>query len=683
MKPSLSVTILVIASAASFLTCHRTPGDHTFTSTDKVISLSGSWKFATGDDLRWSTPDFDDTYWETVHVPDIWISRGLPGSGRGWYRTWIVVTSADSSAEASLSIRGILNAGEIFWDGDVVGRHGSIGQHGKPETPGVGRYTYIHLGKMMTPGQHLLALRIANSQSFSGGITGAPQVGFSNILFLRTQRSRAVFGFLVGLFTLAGIHLLLLFAGDRIHREYLYFGILSFLSAAFVLFVEIPDLLGVELEYTVLGNIASILLIAIPLLMYFFLVVHFQFKVRWLNRLMIIASACVGVQSLLSLDFILRHQALITERNLWIQLSFLISLYVVAWAAWKRKRGSGTLVAGVLAVAVGTITAFEMSDSVWGFSGAALFIVLMTISLSREMSRIQREVRSMRDVFKLFVPQPVLDRIAKRGLQSIRLGGAEEGNATILFVDIKSFTSVAEKLTPNQTLDFLNAFMHRMQPLINERAGFINQFVGDEIMAIFQDPGHAVAAVEASLTLRRELESYNTQRRMRGDPPIEMGIGINTGGIIWGTIGSEVRMESAVIGDSVNLASRLQGLTRLYGVQILTSEHLLRQIPDLSRYGYREVDIVQVKGKTEAVAVYEFFDGDPEPVRSQKRKAVEPFMQGIVRYRANEWESAEALFARCIEVCPEDSVARMYIDRCRTKRASPPDTVWDGVTIQK
>jgi two-component system sensor histidine kinase ChiS len=390
---------------------------------------------------------------------------------------------------------------------------------------------------------------------------------------------------------------------------------------------------------------------------------------------MVVASGCVGLQCLLPLEYILRHQTFIAERNLWVQLSFFISLYVVAWAVWKRKPGGGTLVAGVLAVALGTIASFETNDSVWGFSGAALFIVVMTISLSREMSRIQREVRSMRDVFRLFVPQPVLDRIAKLGLQSIRLGGAEEGIATILFIDIKSFTSVAEQLSPNQTLDFLNDFMRRMQPLINERGGFINQFVGDEIMAIFHHPGHAVAAVDTSLALRQELESYNVQRKMRGETPIEMGIGINTGGIIWGTIGSEVRMESAVIGDPVNLASRLQGLTRQYNAQILGSEHLLRQIPDMSQYAYREVDIVQVKGKTEAVAVYEFIDGDPEPVRSQKRKAVGPFMQGIVRYRANEWETAEALFATCVEVCPEDSVARMYIDRCRTMRVPPPGTV--------
>lgn len=685
MTPHLPRTILALAIAATILSCSRTPADQpfTFTSSDEVISLTGSWKFATGDDPRWSLPDYDDTHWESVSVPDLWTSRGLPASGKGWYRTWIIVGSSDSSTEYSLSIGGILTAGEVFWDGAFIGAHGSIGRHGEPETAEKGPYSSIGLRTPMTPGRHLLALRIANTRSFSGGIMEAPQLGISDILSLSQQRSSVVWGFLAGVFVLAGIHLLLLFAGDPVHRDYLYFGLLAFLSASFVLLVEAPDLLGFDRGQAVVGTIASLILIFIPLVMYLFLAGHFQFNVRWLTRLMVIGSCFIGLLSLLPLDFILRHQGLITGRNLWIQASFFIGLSVVAWAVWQRKRGSGTLVAGVVAVVLGTIAAFKMNDSVWGFSGAALFIVMMTISLSREMSLIQREVRRMLDVFRLFVPQPVLDRIAKRGLQSIRLGGAEEGIATILFVDIASFTSVAERLSPNQTLDFLNAFMRRMQPLINERGGFINQFVGDEIMAIFQDASHAVAAVDTALALRRELDSYNAQRKAHGETPIEMGIGINTGRIIWGTIGSEVRMESAIIGDPVNLASRLQGLTRRYGARILASEHLLRQIPDMTRYAYREVDIVQVKGRSETVAVYEFFDGDPEPVRSQKRKAVEPFMQGVVRYRAGDWEGAEALFATCVEACPDDAVARMYIDRCRAMRASPPGPAWDGVATQQ
>jgi two-component system sensor histidine kinase ChiS len=281
------------------------------------------------------------------------------------------------------------------------------------------------------------------------------------------------------------------------------------------------------------------------------------------------------------------------------------------------------------------------------------------------------------------VPEPVLDRIAKKGLQSIRLGGAEESAATIVFTDIKAFASIAEKLSPNQTLQFLNSFMRTMQPLIHERRGFINQFVGDEIMAIFHEPGHVDAGVETALVMQRALEPYNRERTRRNESSIDIGIGINTGGIIWGTIGSEVRMESAVIGDPVNLASRLQSLTRHYGVLILASEHVLQQLSRPERFGYREVDIVQVKGRNETVAVYEFFDADPEPVKAQKKQMLGYFMEGIVRFRANYWGEAQALFSECLRMCPTDHVSQMYIDRCKSLQRSPPQTDWNGITVHR
>lgn len=446
--------------------------------------------------------------------------------------------------------------------------------------------------------------------------------------------------------------------------------------------IEIPDLWDVERrEHPLIGIIGTLALTALPALMYLFLSNRFGFRVRWLRNVILLVSLAVFLPIFLPPGLHFPYGAAMEVRNYWIQISFFFSLYVVVWAVLKRKRGSKTLVAGVLAIVIGAIASFSEQDSVWGFSGAALFTVMMTISISREMSRIQREIRNTRDTFRLFVPEPVLDRIAKEGLESIHLGGAEEGVATILFTDIKSFATMAERLSPNQTLEFLNSLVQRMQPLISAHGGFINQYVGDEIMAIFHQAGHGPAALDAAIAIQREVALYNTVRRQRGDVPIEIGVGLNTGNIIWGTIGSEVRMESAVIGDPVNLASRLQSLTRQYGVPILGSEHIVREIPDVARYGYREVDIVQVKGKTQAVAVYEFFDGDPEPVQSQKRMLVEPFMQGIVRYRGNEWELAEALFTECLKVCPSDSISRMYIERCRAMRLSPPDGSWGGVTI--
>jgi class 3 adenylate cyclase len=308
-----------------------------------------------------------------------------------------------------------------------------------------------------------------------------------------------------------------------------------------------------------------------------------------------------------------------------------------------------------------------------------LLMISMSVFLARNFARInnnletqlvkasaiEKEIRQTRDVFRLFVPDAVLDRIAKQGLESIKLGGAEEEIATILFTDIRSFTSIAEKLSPNETLSFLNEFMQRMAPVIHRNGGFINQFVGDEIMAIFYLPAHENSAIEAAIAMRKALNEHNDERIARGEPPIDIGVGVNTGKVIWGTIGSQVRMESAIIGDTVNLASRLQHLTKEYGVGVLVSESAFREIPNPEKFCYREIDVVQVRGKNKPVVVYEIFDADPDPVIAKKKNCLSQYNRGLHYFHAEDWRQAALLFEECLEIFPEDSISRFYVERCK------------------
>jgi two-component system sensor histidine kinase ChiS len=475
--------------------------------------------------------------------------------------------------------------------------------------------------------------------------------------------------------------MIVLFLGDRQHREYLLFALLSISGSLFAVFAELMQLFPIDPRYyEFLDRVAPTSLIAIPLFLFLFLSEQFEYRNRWLTRTFVGLSLAVIALSFIPID-VRKSSLLFQIRTVWMQLQFLICVILIGWAVWRKKPASRLFVFGVLTATLGALFSFRVDESIWGFGGFAVFMFVMAFSLSRKMAANQREVRNTRDIFRLFVPEPVLDRIAKQGLHSIRLGGAEESAATIVFTDIKAFASIAEKLSPNQTLQFLNSFMRTMQPLIHDNGGFINQFVGDEIMAIFHQPGHVDAGLETAIAMRRALEPYNTERKGRNESSIDIGIGINTGGIIWGTIGSEARMESAVIGDAVNLASRLQSLTRHYGVLILASEHVVQQLSHPETFGYREVDIVQVKGRNQTVAVYEFFDADPEPVKSQKKQLLGHFMEGIVRFRANYWGEAQALFSECLRICPVDQVSHMYVDRCKSLQLSPPETEWNGITV--
>jgi hypothetical protein len=188
-------------------------------------------------------------------------------------------------------------------------------------------------------------------------------------------------------------------------------------------------------------------------------------------------------------------------------------------------------------------------------------------------------------------------------------------------------------------------------------------------MAIFHLPAHESAAIETAIAMRKALNEHNHERVARGEPPIEIGVGVNTGKVIWGTIGSEVRMESAIIGDTVNLASRLQDLTKQYGVGVLVSESAFRKLPDPAKFCYREVDNVQVRGKSQPIVVYEIFDADPDPIIAQKKNSLPQYNRGLHCYHAEDWRQAALLFKECLEIFPEDPVSRFYLARCDAQLA--------------
>ena len=217
--------------------------------------------------------------------------------------------------------------------------------------------------------------------------------------------------------------------------------------------------------------------------------------------------------------------------------------------------------------------------------------------------------------------------------------------------------------------------MQRMEPVIHQNGGFINQFVGDEIMAIFHKSEHANAAIATAIDLRKALYEHNHERLERGEPAIDIGVGVNTGKVIWGTIGSEVRMESAIIGDTVTLAPRLQSLTKHYGVGVMVSVSAFREISDLERFCHREVDVVQVRGKTKPVVIYEFFDSDPEPVKARKIACLSTYNRGLHYFHAEDWQQAMSLFHECLAVFPEDPIVRIHLERCRERMINAPDKV--------
>jgi class 3 adenylate cyclase len=200
-----------------------------------------------------------------------------------------------------------------------------------------------------------------------------------------------------------------------------------------------------------------------------------------------------------------------------------------------------------------------------------------------------------------FVPQAFLSIVGKPSVADVELGDNKRRTMTVLFSDIRGFTTLSEQMSPDETFAFINAYLERMGPVIRDHHGFIDKYIGDAIMALF---ANADDALQAGLAMMATLDGFNAERRTAGREPIEIGIGINTGSLMLGTIGEKHRMDGTVISDAVNLAARIEGLTKNYGAPMLISEYTYEELADPGAYAIRPVDVVVVKGKTRPVAIH-------------------------------------------------------------------------------
>jgi adenylate cyclase len=257
--------------------------------------------------------------------------------------------------------------------------------------------------------------------------------------------------------------------------------------------------------------------------------------------------------------------------------------------------------------------------------------------------------------------------------------------ATILFSDLIGFTTLAEKADPEALVSQLNEYLSRMTSVVFSNGGTLDKFIGDAIMAVwgnvrsFGMAQDAKNCVRAALAMRRELRQLNQKWREEGRMGLGMGIGINQGEVIVGNIGSHERMDPTVIGDSVNLASRLEGLTRIYGVDILVGASAAELARD--EVHLRSVARVQVKGKTKPVDVFTFVGARNEEVDPEFLKWLDTYEEGLEKFRARDFIKAKILFSRFLEFYPDDLLAKMYLDRALEYEQTPPDEAWAAVEV--
>jgi len=271
------------------------------------------------------------------------------------------------------------------------------------------------------------------------------------------------------------------------------------------------------------------------------------------------------------------------------------------------------------------------------------------------------------DAYGRFVPHQFLNLLGYESIIDVNLGDQVQEEMSVLFADIRDFTTLSETMTPQENFNFINAYLSRMEPAITSNNGFIDKYIGDAIMALFSD--FADDAVKAGIAMLNILTNYNEDRQRVGYVPIQIGIGINSGSLMLGTVGGKSRMDSTVISDAVNLASRIEGLTKYYSVPLLISHQTLERLRNPADYAIRIVDKVQVKGKSQYVVVYEVFDADPPEIRSAKLANLSVYTEAMLLCERKQFREAGKLFEECLRTNPSDQVARIYLKRCRDWRS--------------
>ncbi len=282
-----------------------------------------------------------------------------------------------------------------------------------------------------------------------------------------------------------------------------------------------------------------------------------------------------------------------------------------------------------------------------------------------EIREYSQNMEALNSAFERFVPKEFLQQIGQENIVQVRLGDQVQREMTVLFSDIRSFTTLSEAMTPKENFDFLNGYLGRVSPLIRSNHGFVDKYIGDAIMALF--PRHVDDAVQNAIQMLGQVDEYNGKRARYGYPSIRIGVGLHTGNLMLGTIGEERRMEGTVISDAVNLASRLEGLTKNFGASILISETSLHKLQNPQAVMSRYLGKVRVKGKSEPTLVYEIYNADPPEQIELKNRTAALFAEALATFQRGRLGEAGRLFAEVLAANPDDRPAEAYRQRCQRR----------------
>ena len=373
----------------------------------------------------------------------------------------------------------------------------------------------------------------------------------------------------------------------------------------------------------------------------------------------------------------------------------LILSIVISFILWRKGDASAgylclSFILPFLTLPLALATYFIFDGFNWIFmlvlsSSAGFLFLSMFVTFGFAVAQNMNDLKKfaleqqmrLTEAYQRFVPKQLLTNLNKDSILDVQLGDQVQKEMSILFSDIRSFTTLSESMLPEENFKFVNSYLSKMGPIVRENNGYIDKFIGDAIMALFEKSPDD--AVRTSVKMLDALREYNKVRIREGNDPIRIGIGVNTGMMMLGTLGESDRMEGSVISDAVNIAARLEGLTKLYKTPLLISGETLLKIDD-SIFETRLIDKVAVKGKVKPIMVHEVLNGETPDLREIKFSMLPNFKKCFELYQNQKFENALELFRKYLKKVPEDHVGQLYVDRCQKILSSGWDSEnWEGI----
>jgi adenylate cyclase len=669
---------------------HAVPG--------KLIDMNHGWRFDATDSEKYASAEFDDSKWKVLSLEREWRFYGVEYDGVAWYRKSFTFAPELAGKNLGLALPALTAAYQLFLNGQLIGTVGKIGATGKVEHVREDVQYYELSSSLLAPApkQNVLALRIASLGGIGGGFAGLDFfLGPNDLIYERHFVTFVVFALMAGAFFVIGLYYLILYFARRDADAALWFALLAICQGAFTLGMKAIVYKFID-NYIVNMIFMHATVILFPTLLLHFGHSFFSVKKDWFLRT--IDIACGFGALLFAVHFLVPGmEGFYVIYQLPAHVIFiLVAMIRFIWLNWKGYRNgvaasrvvaSGGLLFFLCVAAEGLsyldfLPIIKMTDI-----GFLVLIFSMAMALAIQLSKVWHEKEEAQKqafesqalltrAYARFVPLEFLQQLNKQSILDVSLGDQVQRDMGVMFSDIRDFTTLAESMQADDLFRFVNSYLFRLAPIFTAHQGYIDKYIGDAIMVLFH--GNMDAAVKGCIAVLHDIEQYNLDRAKAGYSAISIGIGLNFGRLTLGTVGNPERMDGTVLSDEVNLASRIEGLTKLYKVDMIVTDKVVAQLSNPADFDLRQIDRVRVKGKQLPTTIYECFNADAPAVAEKKRAMQGRWQDALHEYYAQKFEQAGKVFSEIDTSIGGDKISRLYIKRCHELAVAGLTADWDG-----